>query len=130
MDTREFPTDSARAPDAGRLSPVTNSTSMSVFGVFAALASPNRLAILDALIANDRSSPQRGLSISDVASLTELSRFSASRHLGILREAGVVVAEPVGMRLQHQVAWHALESIEDWLYARIDGPEWEERSDE
>lgn len=90
----------------------------SIREVFTALASDNRLAIVEALLASERSEPGSGLSISGVASITELSRFSASRHLGILRNAGVVVAEPAGMSMRHRVATAALEQIEDWLYSR------------
>jgi DNA-binding transcriptional ArsR family regulator len=70
--------------------------------VFAALANPDRLALVQALHDGDsEAGPRPGLSIVDLAMRTGLSRFSAFRHLAILREAHIVEANTVGNRTLH-----------------------------
>lgn len=59
------------------------------------------------------------MTISELALRTELSRFSASRHLHILRRSGLVVAEQNGSRLLHRLSGAALEQIEDWIFPLV-----------
>jgi DNA-binding transcriptional ArsR family regulator len=80
---------------------------------FFALANDDRLAIVAAL--GGGTSP--GQSITQIAASAGLNRFSASRHLGILRDAGIVRAEKDGVRIIHQLNIDGLDSIEDWLYS-------------
>ena len=46
---------------------------------------------------------------------------SPSRHLSILRDAGLVSAEQIGQRTNHRLNRNALNTIEDWLYPLLDG---------
>ncbi|GAA1917228.1 hypothetical protein GCM10009775_07080 [Microbacterium aoyamense] len=84
--------------------------------LFSALANSERLAIVDALV--KRSPRTCGPTISEIAGATDLSRFSASRHLAILRSAGLVTAERVRGGFRHRINVDGLTAIEDWAYAR------------
>lgn len=64
----------------------------------------------------DRAHDQPYLSISQLAAMTEMSRFSASRHLSILRDVGLVEAEHIGHRTIHRLNAARFEVLEDWLY--------------
>ena len=61
----------------------------------------------------DRERADRGLSISQLALMTEISRFAASRHLSILRSAGLVVAEQVSNRTLHRLSMERFEALEE-----------------
>ena len=89
--------------------------------LFAALANADRLALVQALceLPAGGDDPSRA-SIAELARLTGLSRFSASRHLSILRDAGLVVAESFGQRILHEMNWRGLQAFEDWLYPLLD----------
>jgi len=84
--------------------------------VFGALANPDRLAILE-ILGDAQSTRAPGMSISMIAARTELSRFSASRHLRILCDAGVVQPHRVGPAILHSLSLAGLERAEDWLVA-------------
>lgn len=83
---------------------------MTLAATFAALGSADRIAILALL--RDLGEPA---SISRVALEVELSRFAASRHLGILRNVGLVVAVRSQGQLLHSLNHEAFESVEDWV---------------
>lgn len=90
---------------------------------FAALSSDDRILIvliLGASANRDSRGYGVGLSIAEVARRTELSRFSASRHLRILRESGLVRASRSGQELRHSLHTGGLEELEDWLYLVTD----------
>lgn len=89
---------------------------MDVPRIFAALANSERLAIIDALSQLDPT--DCGSSISEISRAADLSRFSASRHLSILRAAGIVTATRDRSGFRHRVNLDALLAIEDWAYAR------------
>lgn len=82
--------------------------------VFAALANSDRLAILEVLAESAARNP-RGVPISKVADKTELTRFSASRHLRILVDAGLVVVERERQSLLHRLSSEGLNAAEDWV---------------
>lgn len=64
--------------------------------VFRALADPTRRALLDALHAVD------GQILSALCEVApELSRFAVMKHLAVLEDAGLVVAERVGRQKRH-----------------------------
>jgi DNA-binding transcriptional ArsR family regulator len=84
--------------------------------LFAALASQDRLALMEVLLREARVGGHGGLSISRLAAEAEISRFSASRHLSILRRAGLVAASYAGRRTLHHLNVVRLEAVEDWLY--------------
>lgn len=87
--------------------------------LFAALASRDRLSLMSVLLREAKVDGLRGWSISMLASEAEISRFSASRHLSILRRAGVVKAHHAGRRTVHYLNVERLEAVEDWLYPFI-----------
>lgn len=105
-------------PLAGPLSPDSLATDVGrsehLRSVFAALASAPRLDILHALVGAQSCHVRSG--ISDIARQTELSRFSASHHLDILRRAGLVSGYREGSRSFHTLNGRTFEYIEDWLY--------------
>jgi len=86
--------------------------------VLRALSHPDRAAIVDVLARSGCP-----LTISAVAARVELTRFAASRHLGILREAELVRAEQRGTRVLHSLAPGAFGVLEDWVLAIVDSEE-------
>ncbi len=87
--------------------------------VFAALANEERLAILRVL-RDVRAGG--GASISVVADTVGLSRFSASRHLRVLAQVGLVTVERDAQSLIHRLHPRGLDGVEDWLYAHLLDP--------
>lgn len=82
--------------------------------VLAALAEPNRRQILDLLSERPR----------DVGELGEgvgLSQPATSKHLRILREAGLVSVSPAGRRRVYAVRPEPLRDLDAWLagYRRL-----------
>lgn len=63
--------------------------------VFKSLADPTRRALLDALFVED------GQSLSSLVSRFEMTRVAVAKHLGILEEAGLVVAQRRGREKLH-----------------------------
>ena len=63
--------------------------------VFKALASPVRRFLLDLLFARD------GLTLTQLESEVEMSRFGVMKHLRVLEEAGVVVTRRSGREKLH-----------------------------
>lgn len=93
--------------------------------LFGALANNDRLMILRELGLRSgrvsRAANPKGASIDEVARAADLSRFAASRHLAILREAGLVNATRVGNQKRHELNPAQLDVLEDWLYQVTDG---------
>ena len=54
------------------------------------------------------------LTAGEVAALFDAARPGISRHLRVLREAGVVEAEAVGQRRVYRLAPGALDEVEQW----------------
>ena len=96
--------------------------------VFAAVADPARREVLTALAGGD-------LSAGEVAALFPVSRPAVSRHLRVLREAGLVRDELVGRRRLYRLDPDGLAPITAWLTALVDEPAgparpgWPERLD-
>jgi DNA-binding transcriptional ArsR family regulator len=76
--------------------------------VFAAVADPARREVLSALARGD-------LSAGDVAALFPISRPAVSRHLRVLREAGLVRDELVGRRRVYRLDVDGLAPVTAWL---------------
>lgn len=98
--------------------------------VFAALADPARREVLTAL-------GVRELSAGEIAALFPVSRPAVSRHLRVLREAGLVRDELVGRRRVYRLEVSGLEPVTAWL-GTVAGPDeprtpgsvrWSERLD-
>jgi len=71
--------------------------------LFKALGDPNRLAILSSL------ATQRGpRTVSDIATCCPIDLSVVSRHLGLLRDAGIVDAEKRGRQVYYRVRYHEL----------------------
>lgn len=75
---------------------------------FAALSDPTRLSVVEKLM-------QRGeLPVAELVSDAGMSAPAVSRHLKVLREAGVVRQRADGTKRYYSVAPEAMKSIADW----------------
>lgn len=83
--------------------------------VFAAVADPARREVMSALARGD-------LSAGDVAALFPISRPAVSRHLRVLREAGLVRDELVGRRRVYRLDVDGLAPVTAWLGTLTGGP--------
>lgn len=75
---------------------------------FEAIAEPARRALLDALV-------ERPRPVGELCSLTGLSQPNTSRHLRILREAGIVASRPDGQRRLYELRPERLLELDRWL---------------
>ncbi len=66
-------------------------------GLFKALADPTRVAVLGALLDGDEAT------VSEVARCCPVDLSVVSRHLGVLRDAGVVGSEKQGREVHYQL---------------------------
>ena len=87
---------------------------------FAALADPVRRTIVDLLAAGERDAGA-------IAGEFSISRPAISRHLRVLREAGLVNVRVEAQRRVYSVRPEGLMAVDDWLakYRRF----WDERLD-
>jgi DNA-binding transcriptional ArsR family regulator len=83
--------------------------------VFAAVADPARRQIMSALARGD-------LSAGEVAALFPISRPAVSRHLRVLREAGLVRDEIVGRRRVYRLDLDWLAQVTAWLNTLTSSP--------
>jgi DNA-binding transcriptional ArsR family regulator len=65
--------------------------------ILRALADRTRLRIVKALLAQPSG-------VNDLSAVLRLSQYNTSKHLRILRQAGVVQVEPVGARREYSIA--------------------------
>ena len=75
---------------------------------FEALGDPNRRAIVELLGAGGRS-------MQELADDLPISRPAVSRHLRLLKQAGLVVEEPQGTRRIYRLDTHGVEAVETYL---------------
>ena len=75
---------------------------------FEALGDPNRRAIVELLGSGGRS-------VGEVADALPISRPAVSRHLRLLKEAGLVVEEPHGTRRIYRLHDQGVEAVEIFL---------------
>lgn len=75
---------------------------------FAAIADPTRRAIISLLA-------ERELTINDIATAFEISRPAISKHLRVLREAGLVVEEKRGREHIQHFNGAALQPVANWV---------------
>jgi DNA-binding transcriptional ArsR family regulator len=78
-----------------------------VSGTFEALSDPTRRAIVEHLAREE-------LTAGDVAALFDTARPGISRHLRVLRDAGVVEAEAIAQRRVYRLVPGALDEVEKW----------------
>ncbi|MBC9822019.1 helix-turn-helix transcriptional regulator [Terrabacter sp. MAHUQ-38] len=76
-------------------------------GTWEALTDPTRRAIVEHLARDE-------LTAGEVAALFDTARPGTSRHLRVLREAGLVEVQPVGQRRVYRLAPAALDEVEQW----------------
>ena len=76
--------------------------------VFAALADPTRRRLLELLATGERSA-------GELAAEFDISRPGVSRHLRVLREAGLVRARGDGQRRLYSVDPDPLDEVDAWL---------------
>lgn len=87
--------------------------------IFAALADDTRRAVLDAVA--DRGSA----TATELTAVVPVSRQAVAKHLGVLRDAGLVEARRAGRETRYQVRAAALRPAAAWL-ADADR-DWDER---
>jgi len=75
---------------------------------FDALGDPNRRAIVELLGDRERS-------VQELADLLPISRPAVSRHLRLLKRAGLVVEQPRGTRRIYQLHDQGMEAVRDYL---------------
>ncbi|MGP4023973.1 ArsR/SmtB family transcription factor [Actinomadura sp. 3N407] len=90
--------------------------------VFDAVADPVRRRIVALLGTGPRTAGALA------AAFPEISRPAVSRHLRVLREAGLITAEQAGRERHYQVDHRPLQEIERWL-STVRGQVWEQRLD-
>jgi DNA-binding transcriptional ArsR family regulator len=79
-----------------------------VTAAFAALAEPNRRRILDLLRDHERP-------VGDLVDALDVSQPAVSKHLRVLREAGLVEARTDAQRRLYRVRPEPLRELDDWL---------------
>lgn len=77
--------------------------------VFNAIAEPRRRQILDTLAA------EGSCSVGELAEITRLAQPSVSKHLGVLREVGLVQAAEEGRHRLYRLDARQLKSVHDWI---------------
>ena len=87
---------------------------------FAALGEPSRLEIVELL-------RRRPFSVGDIADALGIRQPQVSKHLKVLREAGLVDVEPVARRRIYHLAPAAFGEIGDWVESFDEV--WEQRLD-
>lgn len=87
---------------------------------FAALGEPSRLEIVELL-------RRRPFAVGDIAEKLGIRQPQVSKHLGVLRAAGLVAVESVGRRRIYHLRGEAFEEIGSWVdsFERL----WETRLD-
>jgi DNA-binding transcriptional ArsR family regulator len=88
---------------------------------FEALAEPNRRRILDLLLAEERP-------VGDLVAALTVSQPAVSKHLRVLRDAGLVEVRGDGQRRVYRVRAEPLQAVDRWLepYRRL----WDSRLDD
>jgi DNA-binding transcriptional ArsR family regulator len=75
---------------------------------FDALGDRNRRAIVELL-------RRRGRTVGEIADTLPISRPAVSRHLRLLKEAGLVIDEPRGTRRLYRLQARGVEAVEAYL---------------
>ena len=76
--------------------------------VFTVIGDPNRRRILDELRQGDRS-------VGQLVDALSMSQPAVSKHLRVLREAGLATATPVAQQRIYRLSGGALRSADAWL---------------
>ncbi len=89
--------------------------------VFSALANPTRLKILDALVANCRAAEGNACSVCEINAKVALPQPYISKHLKILKDAGILTYTRKGNRILYSFTTSALFADIAGLLARYTG---------
>jgi DNA-binding transcriptional ArsR family regulator len=81
---------------------------MKLMSAYAALADPSRRRILDLLRDGERS-------VNELVARLDLSQPGVSKHLTVLREAGLVDVRPDGKRRWYGLRAEPLAEVDEWL---------------
>src|SRR3954451_7855898 len=85
--------------------------------VFKALADPTRRRLLDRLFEHE------GLSLTELESELEMTRFGVAKHLRVLEEAGLVLSRRSGREKLHFLNAVPIRLIHDrWINKSAEGP--------
>lgn len=76
--------------------------------VFEIIAEPNRRAILSLLVSSEQS-------VGDIERQLSMSQPAVSKHLRVLREAGVVEATVDAQRRVYRLKAEQLKEVDEWL---------------
>jgi DNA-binding transcriptional ArsR family regulator len=77
--------------------------------VFNAIAEPRRRQIIELL------SRRRGLAVGTIVLLLGLRQSAVSKHLGVLREVGIVSARKQGKSRLYDLNPEQLQPVQDWV---------------
>lgn len=80
----------------------------SVIETFAALAEPNRYRIVELLRAGPRA-------VNDIGERLRLTQPQVSKHLRVLKEAGLVDVQPRAQQRLYELRAQPLRQLHDWL---------------
>lgn len=85
--------------------------------IFDVVADTTRRDILGVLLDRETSAPESGgeISVSEIVSTLGLSQPTVSKHLKVLREAGLVGVREEGQHRYYHLDRRPLETLEDWL---------------
>jgi len=85
--------------------------------IFDVVADTTRRDILGVLLERERSAPESAgeISVSEIVSTLGLSQPTVSKHLKVLREAGLVGVREEGQHRYYHLDRGPLEMLEDWL---------------
>jgi DNA-binding transcriptional ArsR family regulator len=76
--------------------------------VFTALGEPSRFRIVELLRRGPRS-------VNEIVGRLDLRQSQVSQHLKVLREAGLVAAEPLAQQRQYRLRTQSLKELDRWL---------------
>ena len=88
-------------------------------GVFAALGDPTRVAVLEAVAAGGP------VTATELAAELPITRQAVSKHLTVLREAGLVTGERAGRETRYEARPDGLEPAGRWIAEA--GAAWDRR---
>jgi ArsR family transcriptional regulator len=86
--------------------------------IFDVIADATRRDILQTLLdryESDSTISHGGTSVSEIVTALGLSQPTVSKHLKVLREAGLVVVREEGQHRYYRLEYSPLETVEDWL---------------
>ncbi len=77
--------------------------------VFSAIAEPRRRQIIDLLAS------KRSLAVGAIVLTLGLPQPAVSKHLGVLREAGIVTVSKQGQQRLYELNFDQLRTVHDWI---------------